>query len=75
MVFGDVFKKPHGWHFRHHNTFETNDIWAAGIDKVFRGEVPLQQGMRDLQDEMNRKVIYGDCTPYRGLKHPIQPAG
>jgi ABC-type glycerol-3-phosphate transport system substrate-binding protein len=74
-VFGDVFKKPHGWHFRHHNTFETNDIWAAGIDKVFRGEVPLQQGMRDLQEEMNRKVMYGDCTPYRGLKHPIQPAG
>jgi hypothetical protein len=50
-------------------------LWSRGMDRILGGEVPLQQGLRDLQEEMNRAVIYGDCTPYRGLRHPIRPAG
>jgi hypothetical protein len=37
------------------------------------GERPLLEGIRELNRQMNDKVRYGNCTPYKGLKHPIQP--
>jgi hypothetical protein len=36
-------------------------------------ERPLAAGLRELNDQMNAKVQYGNCAPYKGLKHPIQP--
>jgi hypothetical protein len=73
QVFLDVYSRPYGIHFRHHTTFANWDQYGAAITPMLLGERPLLEGMRELTRQMNDKVEYGDCTPYKGLKHPIQP--
>ncbi|HEX2034431.1 MAG TPA: sugar ABC transporter substrate-binding protein [Chloroflexota bacterium] len=72
-VFSDVYTRPYGIHFRHHNTFENWDQYGAVITPLLLGERPLAAGLRELNEQMNARVAYGSCAPYKGLKHPIQP--
>jgi hypothetical protein len=44
------------------------------ITPLLLGERPLVEGLRELNRQMNDRVQYGDCAPYRGLRHPL-PAG
>jgi multiple sugar transport system substrate-binding protein len=73
QVFLDVYKRPYGIHFRHHTTFENWDQFSGVITPMLLGERPLLEGMRELTRQMNDKVKFGGCTPYKGMKHPIQP--
>jgi ABC-type glycerol-3-phosphate transport system substrate-binding protein len=73
QVFLDVYKRPYGIHFRHHTTFENWDQFSGAITPMLLGERPLLEGIRELTRQMNDKVKFGGCTPYKGMKHPIQP--
>jgi multiple sugar transport system substrate-binding protein len=73
QVFLDVYRRPYGIHFRHHTTFENWSQYSEAITPLLLGERPLLEGIRELNRQMNDKVRYGNCTPYKGLKHPIQP--
>ncbi|MBI3970602.1 MAG: extracellular solute-binding protein [Chloroflexi bacterium] len=72
-VFSDIYKRPRGIHFRHHNTPENWSQYGAAITPLLMGERPLLEGIRELNRQMNDKVQYGDCAPYKGLKHPLPP--
>lgn len=73
-VLTDVYKKPRGIHFRHHNTPENWSQYGQAITPLLLGDRPLVEGLRELNRQMNDKVQYGNCAPYKGIKHP-QPAG
>ena len=72
-VLPDIYKRPRGIHFRHHNTPENWDQYGQAITPLLLGERPLVEGLRELNRQMNDKVKYGDCAPYKGLKHPLPP--
>ena len=38
-----------------------------------RGEGALPEGLRELNRQMNDKVQYGACAPYKGIIHPLPP--
>jgi ABC-type glycerol-3-phosphate transport system substrate-binding protein len=73
-VLPDIYRKPRGIHFRHHTTPENWTQYGQAITPLLLGERPLVEGLRELNRLMNEKVAYGDCVPYKGLKHPL-PAG
>jgi len=73
QVFLDMYKRPYGIHFRHHKTFENWDQYGQVITPLLTVERPLVAGIQELTRQMNDKVEYGNCAPYKGLKHPIQP--
>jgi len=68
--FADVFKKPHGWHFRHHSTPDADALYGPVIHAVFRGGRPLVPGLQELDTTMNQKLVLGQCAPYKGMKVP-----
>ncbi|MGH2369745.1 MAG: hypothetical protein ACRDI2_16310, partial [Chloroflexota bacterium] len=72
-VLTDIYKQPRGIHFRHHNTPENWSQYGQAITPLLLGERPLVEGLRELNRQMNDKVQYGDCAPYKGLKHPLPP--
>jgi ABC-type glycerol-3-phosphate transport system substrate-binding protein len=72
-VLPDIYKRPRGIHFRHHNTPENWTQYGQAITPLLLGERPLLEGLRELNRQMNEMVRYGDCAPYRGLTHPLPP--
>ena len=72
-VFQEVYNKPYGIHFRHHFTNNSWDIYGAAVNRIYSGETPLQAGLQEANRQMNEKVQYGDCQPYKGLTIPIKP--
>jgi multiple sugar transport system substrate-binding protein len=72
-VFQEVYNKPYGIHFRHHFTNDSWDIYTAAMNRIFAGELPLQAGLQEANRQMNEKIAYGDCMPYKGLTVPIKP--
>jgi len=72
-VFQDVYNKPYGIHFRHHYTNDSWDIYAAAVNRIYGGETPLQGGLQEANRQMNEKIQYGDCQPYKGMTIPIKP--
>jgi multiple sugar transport system substrate-binding protein len=73
QVFSDIYQKGYGIHFRHQNTAETWDLYAAEGRKVIEGTASLGPGLTELNRRMNDLVRFGSCKPYAGLKHPIRP--
>jgi ABC-type glycerol-3-phosphate transport system substrate-binding protein len=73
--FPDVFKKPHGWHFRHHTTPDADALYGPVIHAVFRGEWPLVPALQELDVTMNEKLVLGSCAPYKGTKIPRPGSG
>jgi ABC-type glycerol-3-phosphate transport system substrate-binding protein len=73
QTFAEVYAKPYGIHFRHDNTSQTWDLYAADGRKVIEGNTVLAQGLGDLNKRMNDLVKFGNCQPYQGFKHPVQP--
>jgi ABC-type glycerol-3-phosphate transport system substrate-binding protein len=71
QVFTDVFKRPRGMHFRHHTVLENWDQYAKGIAPLVAGERPLADGLRELNRQLNERVRYGSCAPYKGMTHPL----
>jgi ABC-type glycerol-3-phosphate transport system substrate-binding protein len=72
-IFMDVYKKPRGIHFRHHNTPENWDQYGQAVTPLLVGDRPLVAGLQELNQQMNAKIEYGTCSPYKGLKHPLPP--
>ena len=72
QVFADTYSRPYGIHFRHHNTSQTWDLYAAEGRKIIEGSTTLGQGLTELNRRMNDLVKFGSCRPYDGFKHPIQ---
>jgi hypothetical protein len=68
--FPDVFKKPHGWHFRHHATPDADALYVPLINAVMRGERPVVSSMQELDTTMQQKLVMGACAPYKGTKIP-----
>jgi ABC-type glycerol-3-phosphate transport system substrate-binding protein len=72
-VFQDVYNKAYGIHFRHHFTNDSWDIYSAAANRIYAGETPLQAGLQEANRQMNEKVVYGQCAPYKGMAIPIRP--
>jgi multiple sugar transport system substrate-binding protein len=73
QVFGDVYARGYGIHFRHHNTAQTWDLYAEEGRKVIEGQASLGPGLAELNRRMNELVKFGTCAPYAGLRHPVRP--
>jgi ABC-type glycerol-3-phosphate transport system substrate-binding protein len=74
QVFADVFKKPHGWHFRSYTTYDAEAVYGPAVHAIMRGERPLAAGLQEMSDLMNQRLEFGSCAPYRGQKVPRPPA-
>jgi multiple sugar transport system substrate-binding protein len=72
-VFQDVYARPYGIHFRHHQTNDAWAIYARFMSQILAGETPLAGGLQEANRLMNEQVKYGDCQPYKGITHPIRP--
>ena len=40
---------------------------------VRNGQATLETALREANRLMNQALAYGDCQPYKGITHPIQP--
>jgi hypothetical protein len=40
---------------------------------VRNGQAALEPALREANRQMNLALKYGDCQPYKGITHPIQP--
>ena len=65
--------KPYGIHFRHHFTNDSWNIYARQFETALTGGAPLVGAIQETNRLMNETVKYGDCQPYKGMTHPIQP--
>ena len=72
-VFQDVYTRPYGIHFRHHQTNDAWAIYARYMNQILAGDTPLAGGLQEANRLMNEQVKYGDCQPYKGSTHPIRP--
>jgi hypothetical protein len=70
-----VFKKPHGWHFRHHTTPDADALYSPVVNAIFKGERPLVAGLQELDTQMQLKLTVGSCAPYKGMKVPRPGSG
>lgn len=73
QVFGDLYSRAYGIHFRHHSTAQAWDLYAEEGRKVVEGQASLGPGLAELNRRMNDLVRFGSCAPYAGLRHPIRP--
>jgi ABC-type glycerol-3-phosphate transport system substrate-binding protein len=74
QVFANAFKRPYGIQLAHYNAFRNLETYGQEMDKMVKGEVPLQSGLRELERLLNQDVDYGGGeNPFKGLKLPIQP--
>jgi multiple sugar transport system substrate-binding protein len=72
-VWLDVFTRPYGVHFRHHTTREVQSLYGQQMTAVRNGQATLETALREANRLMNQALAYGDCQPYKGITHPIQP--
>jgi len=72
-VWLDVFTRPYAVHFRHHTTREVQSLYATQLNAVRTGQAALEPTLREANRQMNLALKYGECQPYKGLTHPIQP--
>jgi ABC-type glycerol-3-phosphate transport system substrate-binding protein len=68
--FPDVFKKPYGWHFRHHATPDADALFLPIMNAILKGERPLVPGLQEMDTMMQQKLEVGPCSPYKGTKIP-----
>jgi multiple sugar transport system substrate-binding protein len=73
-TFTDVYRRPYGIHFYHHNTVPSTQPFAQEMRLVYAGEKSLEGALRDAEQQMNQQVAYGECLPFRGMDVPIRPA-
>ena len=73
--FPDVFKKPYGWHFRHHTTPDADALYGPIMNAVMKGERPVASSMQELDQQMQSKLTVGPCSPYKGTKIPRPGSG
>jgi hypothetical protein len=66
-------RRPYGVHFRRHTTRDVQAIYGDQMTRVRNGQAALIPTLQEANKLMNQKVEYGDCQPYKGLGHPIQP--
>ena len=72
-VWLDVFTRPYGVHFRHHTTREVQSLYGTQLNAVRTGQAALEPTLREANRQMNLALKYGECQPYKGITHPIQP--
>ncbi len=72
-VFQDVYTRPYGIHFRHHQTNDAWAIYARYMNQILAGETPLAGGLQEASRLMNETIKYGGCQPYQGTSHPLRP--
>ena len=73
-TFTDVYRRPYGIHFYHHNTVPGVKPFNDEMTQVYNGTKGLDAALRDAEQQMNQLVAHGDCLPFRGLDVPIKPA-
>ncbi|CAA9233439.1 MAG: hypothetical protein AVDCRST_MAG77-1133 [uncultured Chloroflexi bacterium] len=73
-VFSDVFKKPHGIAWRNFKSAENGTVYNEYRDKIFRGELGVQNGLKEASSRMNQDLEWGGGeNPWKGMKLPIVP--
>ncbi len=73
-AFTDVYRRPYGIHFYHHNTVPSTQPFAGEMRAVYAGTKGLDQGLRDAEQQGNLQVAYGQCLPFKGMDVPIKPS-
>jgi multiple sugar transport system substrate-binding protein len=72
-IWMEVFNRPYGVHFRHHTTREVQSTYGTQMGPVRNNQAALEPALREANRQMNLALKYGDCQPYKGITHPIQP--
>jgi multiple sugar transport system substrate-binding protein len=73
-VFTDVYRRPYGIHFYHHNTVPSTAPFAAEMREALAGRKSLDAALRDAEQQGNQQVAYGECLPFKGMDVPIRPS-
>jgi multiple sugar transport system substrate-binding protein len=74
QVFANVFKRPYGIQLAHYNAFRNLETYSREMDRIIKGEVALQSGLRELERLLNQDIDYGGGdNPFKGVRLPIQP--
>jgi ABC-type glycerol-3-phosphate transport system substrate-binding protein len=73
-TFTDVYRRPYGIHFYHHNTVPSVKPFGDLMTQHYAGTKSLDDALRDAEQQMNQLVEYGNCLPFRGMDVPIKPA-
>jgi multiple sugar transport system substrate-binding protein len=73
-TFTDVYRRPYGIHFYHHNTVPSTAPFSAEMREVYAGTKSLEAALRDAEQQGNLQVAYGDCLPFKGMDVPIRPS-
>lgn len=73
-AFTDVYRRPYGVHFYHHNTVPSTQPFAEEMKAVYAGTKGLEQALRDAEQQGNLQVAYGQCLPFKGTDIPIRPS-
>lgn len=74
QVFADVFKRPYGIYIRHYGATEDSAIYSREVQKIYRGEISVVAGLKQMTELMNQVVNWGGGDPpFKGMKMPVQP--
>ncbi len=73
-TFTDVYRRPYGIHFYHHNTVPSTGPFSDEMRQVYAGTKNLENALRDAEQQGNLQVAYGDCLPFKGMDVPIRPS-
>jgi ABC-type glycerol-3-phosphate transport system substrate-binding protein len=74
QVFANIFKRPYGIIWTHYNAAKNTSMWSTEVNKMFKGEVPLQAGLKEMDRLLNQDIDYGGGeNPFKGIRWPIQP--
>jgi len=73
-AFTDVYRRPYGIHFYHHNTVSSTAPFASEMREVYAGKKSLDAALRDAEQQANQQVAYGQCLPFKGMDVPIKPS-
>ena len=73
-MFTDVYRRPYGIHFYHHNTVNSTTPFANEMKDVYAGKKSLDNALRDAEQQGNQLVAFGDCLPFMGMDIPIKPS-
>ena len=72
-AFADVPQNDYHIHILHYNSIDCFTYAATRLDEIFAG-ADIKTVLTSMNDELNKKVEYGDCMPFAGMQMPI-PGG
>ena len=69
-----MYKRPYGITWSHYNAVRNEGDYGTEMAKIVRGGVPMQGGLREVEQRLNQDIDYGGGdNPFKGIRWPIPP--